>query len=382
MRNPPLILAVDDEPDTLDTLAAQLSGAGYAVATADTGPAALDKVRALLPDLVLLDNALPGLTGVEVVRAIKADASLPFTPVIMVTGRAEPRSIVEGLDAGADDYLGKPVDAAALMARVRAMLRLKGLHDTAQRQARALERQAEELAKWSARLEERVVEQVATIARIERFRRFLPPQVAEILASGRGGTRDPLASHRGPVTVVFADLRGFTAFVEAAPPDTVMAVLRAYHAAVGELAAALDGTLERFVGDGVLVLFNDPLPQADHVLRGVRLALALRERVAGLARGWAAEGHALGLGIGIATGEATIGSVGFENRLEYSVIGSVPNLAARLCEKAEAGRIVTDEAVCRLAGPGLAARPAGALSLKGFARPIAAFEIDGLGDRR
>ena len=210
----------------------------------------------LAPDLVLLDIMMPKLDGIETVRRLKADAALRHIPVILVTAKSDPRDVVEGLDAGGDDYLTKPIDHAALLARVRSMLRIKTLHDTVQDQAR-------ELADWNQMLEQRVTEQVEQIGRMERLRRFLPPQVADLVVAGHGGA-DPLESHRRDVTVVFGDLRGFTGFAETAEPEEVMAVLREYHAAVGELVLQYEGTLERFVGDGVLVLFNDPIPQQDH----------------------------------------------------------------------------------------------------------------------
>jgi class 3 adenylate cyclase len=318
---------------------------------------------------------MPGLDGIVVVRRLKGDAELPFIPVILLTARSDARDIVRGLDAGGDDYLTKPLDFSALLARVRAMLRLEALHDTVRGQAETLDRQARELAAWNDRLEGRVAKQVAQIERMDRLRRFLPPQVADLLLDG---VCDPLKSHRRDVTVVFTDLRGFTAFAESAEPEEVMAVLRAYHATLGELIVAHEGTLERFVGDGLLVLFNDPLPQADHAERALRLALAMRERVARLAEGWRRQGHELGFSIGIARGEATLGSVGFERRLEYSVIGSVPNLASRLCDAAKAGQILISERVHAAAADRIEARSVGELTLKGFRRPVPAYELLGL----
>jgi adenylate cyclase len=381
MRNLPLILVVDDRPENLAILSERLKAHGYAVATAPDGPTGLAKAREIRPDLVLLDVMMPGMDGIAVVRQLKGDADLPFIPVILLTARSEARDIVRGLDAGGDDYLTKPLDFSALLARVRAMLRLKALHDTVRAQAETLDRQARELAAWNDRLEGRVAEQVAQIERMDRLRRFLPPQVADLLVDG---VCDPLKSHRRDVTVVFADLRGFTAFAEGAEPEEVMAVLRAYHAALGELITIHEGTLERFVGDGVLVVFNDPLPQADHTERALRLALAMRERVARLAEGWRRQGHELGFGVGVARGEATLGSVGFERRLEYSVIGSVPNLASRLCDAAQAGQILISERVHAAAADRIEARCVGKLTLKGFRRPVPAYELLGLrtGERR
>ncbi len=367
MRDVPLILAVDDTPQNLDLIARRLRSQGYDVATAGDGEEALTRVAELEPDLILLDIMMPRLDGIETVRRLKADAAHRHIPVILVTAKTDPRDVVEGLDAGGDDYLTKPIDHAALLARVRSMLRIKALHDTVQDQAR-------ELAAWNQLLERRVAEQVEQIGRMERLRRFLPPQVADLVVAGQGGP-DPLESHRRDVTVVFGDLRGFTGFAETAEPEEVIAVLREYHNAVGQLVLQFEGTLERFVGDGVLVLFNDPLPQQDHAERAVRLSLQMRERIRALAEGWRKRGHNLGFGVGVARGDATLGSVGFEHRQEYSVIGTVPNLASRLCGEAKPGQILLSQKVLSSVHGKIDVSPVGDLTLKGFHKPVPAFEL-------
>ncbi|GEO18438.1 adenylate/guanylate cyclase domain-containing protein [Microvirga aerophila] len=367
MRDVPLILAVDDTPQNLDLLTRRLRSQGYEVATAADGEEALTRVAELAPDLVLLDIMMPTLDGIETVRRLKADVAYRHIPVILVTAKSDPRDVVEGLDAGGDDYLTKPIDHAALLARVRSMLRIKTLHDTVQSQAR-------ELAEWNRMLEQRVAEQVEQIARMGRLRRFLPPQVADLVLSERGGM-DPLESHRRDVTVVFGDLRGFTSFAETAEPKEVITILREYHAAVGDLVMRYEGTLERFVGDGVLVLFNDPLPQRDHTERAVRMSLKMRECIQILAEGWRKRGHDLGFGVSVARGHATLGSVGFEHRLEYSVIGTVPNLACRLCSEARSGQILLTKRVFACLRDTIEAVSIGDLHLKGFHRPVAAFEL-------
>ena len=199
------------------------------------------------------------MDGLEACRRLKSDPSLGFVPIILVTARADSKDVVAGLEAGADEYLTKPVDQPALVARVRSMLRIKELHDRAKQQAA-------ELAAWNDSLERRVAEQVVQIERASRLKRFLSPQVADLVLASP--TMEPLESHRREVTVVFCDLRGFTAFAEIAEPEEVMTVLREYHAALGALIHEFEGTLERFVGDGVLVLFNDPIPCPDPCLRG------------------------------------------------------------------------------------------------------------------
>jgi adenylate cyclase len=317
---------------------------------------------------------MPKMDGMAVVRAIKGDRAFPFVPIILVTARSDTRDVVEGLDAGADDYLTKPFDHSALLARVRSMLRLKALHDTVREQASALERQAGELASWNATLEARVAEQVGQIERISRLRRFLPRQVADLVVAAGPG-QDPLQSHRREVTIVFCDLRGFTAFAEIVEPEEVMTVLREYHAALGAEIFAFGGTLERFVGDGLLVILNDPVPQPDHSERGLRMALAMRSAVDGLEAAWRSRGYDLGFGIGIACGYTTLGSIGFEDRLDYSAIGTVPNLASRLCDEAKAGQILISQRTLSNVGERAETRLIGELPLKGFHRPVTTYEL-------
>jgi len=369
MREPPLILVVDDVPDNVEILQMRLEGLGYRVASAGDGLAALDKTLELSPDLVLLDIMMPKLDGIETLKRLKADPSLPFIPVILVTAKADAGDVVAGLDAGADDYLTKPVDHTALSARVRAMLRIKALHDTVREQAQRLEAQTAELAAWNRTLAERVAAQVGEIERIGRLKRFLPPQVAERVVAAGGEAI--LEHHRRDIVVLFCDMRGFTAFAETAEPEDVMAVLSEYHAALGPLVHRHEGTLHRFTGDGMLVVFNDPVPCPDPALRAVRLAVAMREAVAALARDWASRGHAIGFGVGIAQGYATLGQVGFEGRSDYTAMGTVTNLAARLCEMAEDGQIlVTWRIVAAIEGTAMV-EPLGEIALKGLVRPVA-----------
>jgi len=362
----------DDSPASLDILKVRLASQGYDVVTATDGQEALDAVLSHRPDLILLDVMMPRLDGFEVCRRLRADPTLPFIPIILVTAKDDTRDIVAGLDSGADEYLTKPVDHAALTARVRSILRTKALHDT-------VEEQKAQLAEWNRALERRVAEQLEEIQRMSRLKRFLSPQVAELVLSS-GGER-LLESHRRDVVVVFGDLRGFTAFAEAADPDTVMRVLREYHAALGSLIHRHQGTLERFAGDGVLVLFNDPLPCPEPLLQAVRMALAMRDQVGELAAGWRAAGHELGFGVGIAQGLATLGTIGFESRLDYAAIGTVVNLAARLSDLANAGQILmTSEATGSLAG-GVEAQPLGALQVKGLAQAVQIHDVQGLAGR-
>ena len=367
MRTPPRILVVDDNPTNLEVLRVRLNAQGYEVVTAVDGEDGLRRARELEPDLVLLDVMMPKLDGISVLKELKGDTALRFIPVILVTAKADTRDIVNGLEAGGDDYLTKPFEQAALVARVRSLLRIKELHDTVQLQAA-------QLKEWNRSLEERVATQVAEIERIGRLRRFLAPQVAQMIASS-DAPDSLLASHRREVTVLFCDLRGFTAFTEAAEPEEVMAVLREYHESMGELIFQYEGTLERFLGDGIMIIFNDPIPYPDHTERAVRLALDMRKKVADLAKGWARKGHVLGMGIGIASGYATLGQVGFEHRREYTANGSVINLASRLCDEAKPGQIVISQRAFAAVEQWVGASHIGQLSLKGFNRPIDAYEV-------
>ena len=374
MRNPPLILAVDDTPENLEILRVRLEANGYEVMTAADGEEGLAMTRELLPDLVLLDIMMPKLDGIAVVTALKQDAATRAIPVILVTAKADTRDVVAGLDAGGDDYLTKPFDHSALVARVRSMLRQKALHDTVEEQARHLERQAAQLAAWNQSLERTVADQVGEIERVSRLRRFLPAQVADlVMAAGQGETL--LESHRREVTVLFCDLRGFTAFAETAEPEEVMEVLGDYHACLGRHIVKYEGTLERFMGDGLLVVFNDPLPCADHTERAVRMAADMRDELAVFTGNWLKKGHVLGFGIGIARGHATIGRIGFDQRWDYAVIGSVPNLAARLCGEAAAGQILVSQKVIGVIEKSVESRATGELVLKGFHRPVPAYDV-------
>jgi class 3 adenylate cyclase len=243
-----------------------------------------------------------------------------------------------------------------------------------QTQAAQLQEQTEQLSSWNQLLEQRVANQVTEIERISRLQRFLAPQVAKMIASS-DAPEAQLASHRREVTVVFCDLRGFTAFTETSEPEEVMAVLGEYHKSLGELIFRYEGTLERFLGDGIMIVFNDPIACADHTERAVRLALDMRVSVDGLAKEWRRKGHVLGFGIGIAAGYATLGQIGFEHRREYTAIGSVTNLASRLCDEARPGQIVINQRVFGSIEAAVEAAHIGDLSLKGFNRPIPAYEI-------
>jgi class 3 adenylate cyclase len=362
------ILVVDDVEKNVRLLADVLSARGYRTSTAASGEAALAAIQRDAPDLVLLDVMMPGLDGYAVCRAIRADPVHALLPVVLVTALDPAQERVKGLEAGADDFLNKPVNQAELMARVRSLLRIKGYHDE-------IQRQKAELADWNRTLEQRVADGVAQLERVGRLKRFFSSQLAEAIVGG--GTDDPLKSHRREITVVFLDLRGFTAFTETADPEEVMGVLREYHAAMGRLILEHEGTLERFTGDGIMVFFNDPVPVPDAAQRAVRMALRMQADVGLLAQGWQRRGYALSMGVGIAMGFATIGAIGFEGRIDYGAIGTVTNLAARLCSEAGGGEVLVSQRVVAALGPGFDTEARGEIQLKGFQRPVPTLRVRG-----
>ena len=373
MRTPKLILIVEDNPTNLDILQTRLLAHGYDVITAADGESGLTAAIEKEPDLILLDIMMPKMDGLEVCRRLKGDASLPFMPVIMVTAKADSKDVVAGLEAGGEDYLTKPIDHAALIARVRSMLRIKDLHDTVQEQAARLEEQTARLEEWNQKLEQRVAAQLTELERAAHLKRFLSPQLAELVLSSKAG--DLLKSHRRDITVVFCDLRGFTAFSGSGEPEEVMGVLREYHEAMGALIFRSEGTLERFTGDGLMVVFNDPLPCEDPSARAVKMAVAMRECMEMLSEKWRTFGHQLGFGVGIAQGYATLGKIGFKGRFDYTAIGTVTNLASRLCDKAASGQILVSQRVFSEVEDLVTAEPLEVLDLKGIPNPIVAYNV-------
>jgi adenylate cyclase len=352
MNNPARILVVDDNETNRDILITRLEKHGYQLLQAADGEEALASAAQHSPDLILLDVEMPKLDGFEVCRRLKNDPAMSFIPIILVTARAASQDVVAGLDAGADEYLTKPIDQAALVARVRSMLRVKALHDQVQAQAA-------DLATWNRTLEQRVDAQVSELDRMNRLKRFLSPQIAKLVVSS--GDEKLLESHRRDITVVFCDLRGFTAFAD--------------YQCLGESIDRFEGTLQHFAGDGLLIIFNDPLPCADPALRAVRMAVEMRGRVAALVEKWRRFGHELGFGIGIASGHATLGSVGYEGRFHYSANGTVVNLGARLCTQAADGQILIDGRVQLAVEAVASTEPMGDLELKGFHRSVRAFNV-------
>jgi len=365
VSEPAKILVVDDTPHNVKLLADLLGAKGYHVSTAASGPEALERLVTEGPDLVLLDVMMPGMSGYDVCRKIRESPETNLLPVVMVTALDPSEERVKGIEAGADDFLSKPINTAELLARVRSLLRIRQLHET-------VRAQAAQLAEWAATLERRVEEQVAELGRLARLKRFLAPQLAEIISAEGSKALEP---HRRCVTVVFIDLREFTQFAETAAPEEMMEVLDEFHRAVGTLVMEHEGTLERFTGDGMMIFFNDPLEVPNPEERAVRMAVAIRDRIATLRERWSRLGHDLGLGIGITTGYATLGMIGFEGRRDYAAIGSVTNQAARLCAAAADGQILISERFLATVERIVGAELVGEVTLKGFRRPVLAHNV-------
>jgi class 3 adenylate cyclase len=236
-----------------------------------------------------------------------------------------------------------------------------------------LRERTEEVEKLNQQLEQRVADQVGEIERMGRLRRFLPPQVADLIVAS--GTEKQLESHRREITALFCDLRGFTGFSESADPEDVMALLRDYHTAIGEIIIKYSGTLERYAGDGVMVVFNDPVPVENPALQAVLMALEMRDAIGALTETWRRWGHDIGFGIGIAHGFATLGTIGFEGRFDYAAIGTVSNVASRLCDEAKPGQILISPRVLTKVENAVKAEPVGEFALKGIRRPLAAYNV-------
>jgi adenylate cyclase len=364
------VLAIDDQPTNLRLLDAVLTPRGHRVLTAQSGAEGLALLETHDIDIVLLDILMPEMDGYEVCRRIRSTPATEFLPVVMITASGSEQRLA-ALEAGADDFVTKPFDKSELLARVASLARIKRYHDT-------IRRQAAELAEWNSELETRVAQQVAELERTSRLRRFLSPQLADLVV----GDESLLASHRREIVVLFTDLRNFTPFAETSEPEEVMGVLAEYHHAIGELVHKYGGTLERFTGDGIMVFFNDPIQCDDPAERAVRMALEIRDAVRSLADGWRRRGYDLPVGIGIAQNHATLGRIGFEGRFDYAAIGSVTNLAARLCSDAGPWQVLVTDRVLAGTEHVAVAEMVGDVQPKGFSRSVRVHNISALKDNQ
>ena len=370
----PALLVVDDNEDNRYTLSLQLNAQGYHnIAIATNGREALSVLHSKPFDLVLLDIMMPELNGYEVLERMRSSPELRNIPVIMISAIGELDSVVRCIELGAEDYLPKPFEPTLLRARVYASLERKRLHDQVVAQAAELASQAAELATWNKTLEQRVADQLGEIERMGKLRRFLSPQVADLIVAS--GMEKQLQSHRREITALFCDLRGFTSFSETSDPEDVMMLLRDYHAAIGQIIIKYGATLEHFAGDGVMLIFNDPLPIDKPELQAVRMALEMRDAIGTLTEKWRRLGHDIGFGIGISNGFATLGTIGFEGRFDYAAVGTVSNIASRLCDEAKPGQILISPGVLMAVEDTMKVEPVGELTLKGIRRPMTAYNV-------
>jgi adenylate cyclase len=370
----PALLVVDDNEDNRYMLSQQLNIQGYDnITIATNGHEALNILRSKSFDLVLLDIMMPDLNGYEVLESMRSSPELRNIPVIMISGIGELDSVVRCIELGAEDYLLKPFEPTLLRARVRATLERKRLHDQVVAQAADLASQAAELANWNKTLEQRVADQLGEIERMGRLRRFLSPQVADLIVAS--GMEKQLQSHRREITTLFCDLRGFTRFSETSDPEDVMVLLRDYHAVIGQIIIKYGATLEHFAGDGVMVIFNDPIPIDKPQLQAVRMALEMRDAMGTFTQQWRRLGHDIGFGIGISHGFATLGTIGFEGRFDYAAVGTVSNIASRLCDEAKPGQILISPRVLMAVEDTMKVELVGELTLKGIQRPMTAYNV-------
>jgi len=355
---PATVLVVDDDPLNRAMLSMSIGSIGHHVIEAGNGIDAIAVLGEQAIDVVLTDIEMPELDGYGLLTHRAGDDRLKAIPFIVISGVDEMDSIIACIKLGAEDYLPKPFDPVLLHARLGACLDKKRMTD--------------ELHEWNLLLAERVDEKVREVERLNTLRRFVTPQLAEVLLSGGD---DILRSHRREITVLFCDLRGFTAFSETAEPEEVMGVLAEFHDAVGPMIFEHEGTIAQFTGDGMLVIFNDPIQLDDPAWSAVRLAVSMRDRTAELSDQWRRRGHELTLGIGIAVGFATCGEIGFEGRTEYTAIGTVVNLSARVCDIAPGGQILVTNRVHAAVEDRVEARPLGGVEFKGLTRPVPIYEV-------
>jgi class 3 adenylate cyclase/CheY-like chemotaxis protein len=352
------LFVVDDTQFNIDLIEATLSDTYLVLGSLD-GESAIRAIEQQQPDLILLDIMMPGMDGYEVCKRLKSNIKTRDIPVIFLTARSDVDNETRGFDLGAVDFISKPLSIPILMARIKTHL---SFHTAV--------RQLEEL---NQTLEKRVSDGVAKIERLDQLRRFFSPAVVDLLLTDKAD--EYLRARRREIVVVFLDLRGYTAFTETHGPDAVMRALNEFHIAMGKIIMAYDGTVERFTGDGMMIFFNDPIEIANPAERAVNMAIDMQTQMNLIDDEWQQRGHDMKMGIGITQGYATLGAIGFEGRRDYTAIGSVVNLAARLCGQAAGGEILCDEVVESHIHDQISALEIPELTLKGYAQPVKAYKI-------
>ncbi|MGH3915296.1 MAG: response regulator [Pseudonocardiaceae bacterium] len=364
-RAPAKVLVVDDDAVYRRVVAHILESEGHRVTMASHGREGVELCAREAFDIVLLDLGMPGMDGYEVCRALRAEPSTRTLPIVIISAEGAEEKM-SALEAGADDFLRKTFDRGELLARVRSLVRIKRYHDT-------IAAQSQEQAELNRTLERRGQEQAEEIGRLGRLRRFCSAQVADLLLSS--GDETFLRAHRRFIAVCFFDLRGFTAFSGTTEPEELIDLLGQFHDTVGSVVRKFEATVGYFGGDSVMVYFNDPLPCPDPERTAVQMALHAGAAMRPVVAGWRKLGHDLNLGIGIASGYATLGMYGFEGRFEYTPLGTVVNLASRVCEEAGPGQILITQRVHAAVEGDVEVEPLGEVALKGFPRPIPILRI-------
>jgi adenylate cyclase len=356
-------------------------GAFFSYKNGKIEPIALHGVPEPLVNFLHQRGAIPPRPGSALERVVKTKTTIHIDDYTRVDDSGNPAVTL----GGARSYLAVPMlrdeDLAGLIVIYRQEVRpftdkqIELVENFAAQAVIAIEnaRLLNDLNKLNQQLEQRVADQVSEIERMGRLRRFLPPQVADLIVAS--GTEKQLESHRREITALFCDLRGFTGFSESSDPEDVMALLREYHAAIGGIINKYGGTLERYAGDGVMVVFNDPIPVDNPALQAVRMAIDMRAAIGELIEKWRRLGHDIGFGIGIAHGFATLGTIGFEGRFDYAAIGTVSNVASRLCDEAKPGQILISPRVLMAVEKDITVEPIGDFSLKGIRRPLTAYNV-------
>lgn len=352
------VLAVDDHPSNLRLLDSMLGPEGYQVLKAESGLECLVIARQEHPDIILLDIMMPGVSGIDVCRELRSDPYFAAVPIILITAMSAREKLVDGLSAGADDFISKPVDRDELLARVKSLLRVKELYDA--------------LQDLNNHLDERVREQTSMIERLTHLKRYVSPEVAESIVAGR---QETLAFHRARIAAVCCDLRDYTSFTLKACPEDVLVFLQQFYGTLGPMVMERQGTIDHFTGDGILALINDPVECEDPPYQAVKLAVALRREMTLLLEKWRQRGFHMGFGVGVTYGYATVGEVGFDQRREYSGIGPEINLANRLATLAHDGQVLISEPVFAEIAGKIESEPLPNQTLKGFSDPVTVYNV-------